>query len=81
MAFELKEEGFKLKEVLVKVGIPEATYDYQIKQLEKADPNKEWKELITRLFEHHERRYGYRRIYLELRNKGYVINHKKFNAS
>lgn len=77
MTFELKEEGFKLKEVLVKVGIPEATYHYHIKQLEKADPNKEWKELITRLFESHEGRYGYRRIYLELRNKGYVINHKK----
>lgn len=62
MAFELKEDGFKLKEVLVKVGIPEATYHYHIKQLEKADPNKEWKELITRLFERHEGRYGYRRF-------------------
>ena len=77
MAFELKEEGFKLKDVLEVVGIPEATYHYQVKQLKKEDPDKEWKEIILDLFHKHEGKYGYRRIYLELRSKGYVINHKK----
>ena len=42
MAFELKEEGFRLKDVLVVVGIPEATYHYQVKQLKKADPDQGW---------------------------------------
>ena len=77
MAFELKEEGFKLKDVLKIVGIPEATYHYQVKQLKKEDPDKEWKEIILDLFQKHEGKYGYRRIYSALRTQGYVINHKK----
>jgi len=77
LAFELKEEGFKLKDVLEIVGIPEATYHYHMKQLQKEDPDKEWKEIIHELFQKHEGKYGYRRIYLELKAQGYVINHKK----
>jgi putative transposase len=77
LVFELKKEGFKLKDALRKVAIPEATYHYQVKQLKNDDPNKEWKERITELFHKHEGKYGYRRIYLALRNQGYVINHKK----
>jgi len=77
VAFELKEEGFKLKDVLKKVGIPEATYHYQVKQLRKEDPDKKWKEIILNLFQKHEGKCGYRRIYLALRTQGYVINHKK----
>ncbi|AOV06868.1 transposase [Sporosarcina ureilytica] len=77
MAFELKEEGFKLKDVLLVVGIPEATYHYQIQQLKQADPDEELKEVILDLFQKHEGKYGYRRIHLALRNQGYLINHKK----
>ena len=64
MAFELKQEGFKLKDTLKTVDIPEATYHYHIKQLMKEDPDKEIKNLITALFQQHEGRYGYRRIHL-----------------
>lgn len=77
MAFELKEERFRLKDVLKQVDIPEATYHYHINQMNNADPDQEWKTLILALFEKHEGRYGYRRIYEELRAQGYVINHKK----
>ncbi|WP_239454517.1 IS3 family transposase [Mammaliicoccus sciuri] len=77
MAFELKEEGFKLKDILVKVGIPEATYHYHAKQLQKEDLDKGWKKKIIELFQKHNGKYGYRRIYLALRNQGYLINHKK----
>jgi putative transposase len=77
LAFELKEEGFRLKDVLKQVDIPEATYHYHIKQLNNEDPNQEWIELISALFHKHEGKYGYRRIYLKLRAQGYVINHKK----
>ncbi len=59
------------------LGIPEATYHYQVKQLKKEDPDKEWKEIIFELFQKHGGKYGYRRIYLNLRAQGYVINHKK----
>lgn len=45
--------------------------------MKKEDPNKELKEIISELFQKHGERYGYRRIHLELRAKGYQINHKK----
>ncbi|WP_255507938.1 IS3 family transposase [Lysinibacillus sp. BW-2-10] len=59
------------------VGIPEATYHYQINRMKEEDSDQEWEELISELFHKHEGKYGYRRISLELRGKGYVINHKK----
>ena len=54
-----------------------ATYYYQLKQLAKEDKDKALKADIQAIFEEHKGNYGYRRIYLELRNRGYVINHKK----
>jgi putative transposase len=77
LALELKEEGFRLKDALEIVGIPEATYHYQVKQLKYKDPDKDWKELILELFQKHKGTYGYRRIHLALRENGYIINHKK----
>lgn len=77
MAFELKVEGFRLKDVLEIVMIPEATYHYHINQLNNEDSDQEWKILILALFEKHEGRYGYRLIHAELQALGYVINHKK----
>jgi len=34
------------------------------------------KAVIKQIFEEHQGRYGYRRIHLELRNRGYHLNHK-----
>lgn len=41
-------------------------------------PNKysKAKEIIQRIFDEHQGRYGYRRITLELYNQGYFMNHK-----
>lgn len=62
---------------LVKIAkIPRSTYYYWVKKMDRPDKYKELKELIKEIFEEHQGRYGYRRITLELRNKGYVINHK-----
>lgn len=44
--------------------------------MNRPDKYKELKELIKQIFEEHDGRYGYRRITLDLCNKGYVINHK-----
>ena len=77
MAFELKEEGFRLKDIFLVVGIPEATYHYHIKNLRKEDPDKELKELITHLFKKFHEGYGYKRITKELKKIGYCVNHKK----
>ena len=44
--------------------------------MNKPDKYAEVKELIQEIFDEHEGRYGYRRITLQLKNKGIVINHK-----
>ena len=33
--------------------------------------------MIQTIYDDHKGNYGYRRIHLELRNRGFVINHKK----
>lgn len=77
MAFELKEEGFRLKDVLLVVGIPEATYHYHVRYFGKEDSDIELKVCITDLFKKFHERYGYKRITRELKKLGYDINHKK----
>ena len=44
--------------------------------MNRPDKYAEVKELIQEIFDEHEGRYGYRRITLQLKNKGIVINHK-----
>ncbi len=62
---------------LVKIaGIPRSTYYYWVKQMDRPDKYKEMKELIKEIFEEHQGRYGYRRITLQLRNMGIIINNK-----
>ncbi len=48
-----------------------------MKRLAQGDKDIELKELIQNIYDEHKRNYGYRRIHLELRNRGLVINHKK----
>lgn len=78
MAFELKKEGFRLKDILCIVGIPESTYHYHIGNVGK-DENQDQalKDLVIKLFEKFHERYGYKRITNELKKLGHVINHKK----
>lgn len=77
MAYELKKEGFKLKDVFLVVGIPEATYHYHLNRLKKIDSNQPMKEQIKQLFFQFKERFGYKRITNELKKLGYKINHKK----
>ena len=69
--------GFRLDLLLAVAQLARATYYYQLKQLAKEDKDKALKADIQAIFEEHKGNYGYRRVYLELRNRGYVINHKK----
>ena len=69
--------GFRLDLLLAVAQLARATYYYQLKQLAKEDKDKALKADIQSIFEEHKGNYGYRRVYLELRNRGYVINHKK----
>jgi len=40
------------------------------------DKHKLVKSVIKQIFEEHQGRYGYRRITIDLRNRGYLLNHK-----
>lgn len=75
--FQLKQEGFRLKDIFKVVDIPEATYHYHVKNVGKEDTETNLRELITHLFEKFHERYGYKRITNELKKLGHCINHKK----
>ena len=53
-----------------------ATFYYHLKRLDFDDGYDDLRNIIRTLFEKHHSRYGYRRITLELRNQGIVVNHK-----
>ena len=56
-------------------GLSRSTFYYHYKK-SKQDKYTVEKEEIKSLFQENKERYGYRRIYLALRGKGYIINHK-----
>ena len=56
--------------------MPRSTYYYYLKQMNKEDKYKKIKEEITAIYHENRGRYGYRRITMELHNRGFVINHK-----
>jgi transposase InsO family protein len=53
-----------------------STYHYYCQKAKIPDKYREKKELIHKIFEDNRGRYGYRRITLEMRRQGYLINHK-----
>ena len=69
--------GFRLDLLLETAHLARPTYYYQLKQLDGHDKDKEIKGEIQEIYYEHKGNYGYRRITLELRNRGFVVNHKK----
>jgi len=57
-------------------GVPRSTYYYYLKNLSKPDKYRVEKEEISAIYHENMGRYGYRRITMEMRNRGYIINHK-----
>jgi len=53
-----------------------STFYYQQKALQVADKHGLLKTEINTVFEHHQGRYGYRRVTAALRNAGTLVNHK-----
>ena len=68
---------FSLDILLKAIKLARSTYYYHLKQLDKPDKDQELKAEIQCIFIEHKGNYGYRRIYLELRNRGYLVNHKR----
>lgn len=59
------------------VGIPESSYLYHVNKMKEAPRNEELEATILSIFSEHNGNYGYRRIQLELKNRGIRVNHKK----
>lgn len=72
---ELRQQ-FKLDSLLKLAKIKRSTFYYFLKSIRRPDKYEVEKELILQIYDEHQGRYGYRRIQLELRNRGYLINHK-----
>lgn len=56
--------------------MPRSTYYYYLKKSKETDKYKLIKEEIVCIYHENQGRYGYRRITMELHNRGYRINHK-----
>ena len=72
---ELRRE-YRLDDLLVFAGLPRSTFYYHLNKLQKPDKYADVKECIVEVYHKHKGRYGYRRITLELRKSGKLINHK-----
>ena len=68
--------NYNLAALLEFTGIPRSTYYYHCKKAQSEDKYKQEKAEITAIYKENNGRYGYRRILMELRNRGYVLNHK-----
>ena len=68
---------FSLNILLKIIKLARSTYYYHLKQLGQTDKDQELKTEIQSIYREHKGNYGYRRIHLELRNRGYSVNHKK----
>lgn len=72
---ELRRE-YKVADLLGLTGIPRSTYYYHCKKAQARDKYQSEKAEIAEIYQENQGRYGYRRILLELRNRGYSLNHK-----
>ena len=68
---------FSLNILLKIIKLARSTYYYHLKQLGQTDKDQDLKAEIQSIYSEHKGNYGYRRIHLELRNRGYSVNHKK----
>ncbi|WP_211228164.1 IS3 family transposase, partial [Granulicatella elegans] len=68
---------FPLDILLKVIKLARSTYYYHLKQMNQPDKDQQIKDEIQAIFTEHKGNYGYRRIHLELRNRGFKVNHKK----
>ena len=68
---------FSLDILLKIIKLARSTYYYHLKQLDQSDKDDEVKAEIQSIYTEHKGNYGYRRMTLELRNRSFVVNHKK----
>lgn len=62
--------------MLSHMNMAKSSYYYYEKQQQVQDKYQDIKKLISKIYNKHKGRFGYRRITLEINNKGILINHK-----
>ncbi|MEN2402206.1 IS3 family transposase [Flavobacterium sp. MC2016-06] len=67
---------YVLTTMLKHMNMARSSYYYYEKKQQITDKYKDIKMLIEQIYHLHKGRFGYRRITLEIRNKGILINHK-----
>ena len=74
---ELREEGYLLKYLLEAIGLPRSTYYSELGREDNVQKrNQAVTAEIAAIFEENKGRYGVRRVYRELLNRGFRVNHK-----
>ena len=58
------------------IKMARSTYYYNVARIETSDKYQAERKRISEIFAQHHKRYGYRRVCIQLRNEGYTINHK-----
>ncbi|PZQ27185.1 MAG: IS3 family transposase, partial [Corynebacterium propinquum] len=75
-AIVILKSRHRLQYLLDAAGMPRSTFFYHQKRLSEPDKHAALKDAIRESFERNKHRYGYRRVLLDLRNQGWVVNHK-----
>ena len=75
MVCELRQQ-YPLDILLIVSKIARSSYYYHIKTSSVLNKHEGAKKEINKIYNDHKGRYGYRRITLEMKNRGKVINHK-----
>lgn len=74
----MQQENKRNLTLLLKIaGLNKSTYYFEINKKDSDEKNTLICERIKEIFQSHHSNYGVRRIYHQLINEGFVINHKK----
>jgi putative transposase len=65
-----------LKHLLHTLQLAKSVFYYQAQTSKRPNSYERELQLIKSIYHEHKGRYGYRRIHLELKNQGFVLNHK-----
>lgn len=68
---------YPLNVLLTVSKVASSTYKYHNRNVDKDEKNKDLKDRIQKIFDDNNARYGYRRITIELKAQGIIVNHKK----
>ena len=69
--------GVTAGSLLPVVGIARSTYHYQLNAMKRPDKDSGLLELVREAFENSKRRYGYKRVHLELKGMGVRVSAKR----